>query len=161
MGAGTVLNCQDCGYQCNVRTGVGKRYSMTYREEIQAMKAGKYGKTRADFLAAHPDAVIDVAYKVVICPECGAFENVMDLSIYVPREGKNKDGYWVDEDGLIIPEWDFQAHCNKMMDYPRKCLDCHHTMVDCADEVALAMQGQLKCPKCHGKMEVNGMMMWD
>lgn len=161
MGAGAVLTCKDCGYQCDVRTGIGRGYSTTYHEELQAMKLGKYGKTRADFLATHPDAVIDVAYKVVICPECGAFKNVMDLAIYVPQEGKDEDCYWVDEDGLIIPHWDFQVHYDKVMDYHRKCPHCHRTMVDCEDEFAFAMQGKLKCPKCQGKMEVTGMIMWD
>ena len=48
MGNGFNWKCDDCGYTFKAFLGVGFMFPMVYRETVQDMKRGKFGKQDKD-----------------------------------------------------------------------------------------------------------------
>lgn len=113
MGAGGTYRCNKCGYEFSPLIGMGLLYPTVCEENMKKVKKGKFGERLKKFMEEHPEGKIDFKYVAVQCEDCGYYDCVMDLGMYLPNENKKTSP------GL----WNLQ-NCKKVEDYNHSCEDC-------------------------------------
>ena len=88
MGSGKVFHCNACGEEFSAMTGVGMVFPSIYEETVQDIRSGEYGEDWKKFFEEHPDGVVNCEKEPLICEECGVPKCEMNLSLYLPKEGR-------------------------------------------------------------------------
>lgn len=164
MGQGFGVKCKKCGYGFDACLGFGMLFPDVYQENVKKMKSGELGEEAKKFFDEHPNGVINSEQVVAKCRNCGNYDVVDDLTMYVPKAGvmplteeQIKDiGYFV--------ESDIKKSYVKFMDYPHKCSQCGGKSKVYKSFIKKAMKAELKCPKCEGAMGLDPermIIMWD
>lgn len=165
MGQGFNMVCPKCGYGIEAWLGVGMMYPLTYEKTIAAAEIGALGEQMANFLQEHPDGAIDASYVVGRCKKCGELENLMDLSMYLPKENFKPDkpkGRWSAsmpfEEAEYVSPWDLEEPYELFARYPHRCKKCGGEMKLFTEETI----GRIKCPRCKLRLEETAPpILWD
>lgn len=158
MGQEFEVRCNKCGYVFEACLGIGMTFPAVYEENVKRMKCGKLGLEAKAFFEQYLNGVINSEQVVARCKECGNYDVVDDLTMYIPKENANIP----DEVGYVFAE-DIKESYVKYMDYPHKCSECGGSSKVYKSFEKKAYNGTLKCPKCDGMMGLNleQLMMWD
>lgn len=167
MGQGYKMVCPKCGYEFNASFGVGMMFPAVYDETIQEGKRGELGEELQKFLLEHPDGAINASYVVSMCKKCGWLENIMDLSMYLPKNGfkpnKAKVRWSVAYPGTgieYVAPWDLsnKEHYELFAKYPHKCKRC-------GGDVEIFKEKErnyFRCPHCKIRLQDTGAILcWD
>jgi len=160
MGDGLFVKCSTCGFDFGVSLGAGMSFPTVYQENVKNMKRGKLGEEAKQFFQKYPNGVINSESCVAKCKECGNYDQVDALTMYMPKEGKENLPADI---GYIFAD-DINKSYTKYMDYPHKCSKCGGSSKVYKSFVKNAENGKLKCPKCKGLMGIdfdNWGFMWD
>ena len=144
MGQGGNYRCNKCGYELNAWTGVGFLYPMVCEENTEKAKKGELGEKLQKFFEEHPDGKLDCSKVLLRCEDCGAYDVVLALAMYIPKDGtKPNDAIW-DLDGY-----------KKIGSYKHVCEACGGNMKKVKKE------SELICPECGEQLELVDEVMWD
>ena len=139
-------------------------FPAVYAETVAKGKRGELGAELQKFLLEHPDGAIDASNVVGVCKKCGALENLIDLSMYLPTEGYTPEkpkGRWsvafpADDIDYVAPS-DLQGDYALFARYPHRCKQCGGEMKIFTEETI----GRIKCPRCKLRLEETGGILWD
>ena len=105
MGSGFGIICKHCNYEFRPYLGVGRLFPAVYNENVNRMKKGELGPEAKQFFIDHPDGVINSESVVAKCRRCGNYDEVDNLTMYIPKEGEEmpdvSDGIYEND----IPEF--------------------------------------------------------
>lgn len=152
-------------------------YPTVYRETMKDIRDGKYGAEMKRLANETELVTVDAEEKPYRCPDCGFIESTVCLDLYKPNdlEGARKVviGRWTagepslnDTVGSLgdWPYWTPGDYDNKekgdyvlLKKYEHMCPVCKKIM----EEFDLGHLDKYTCPKCGGKYEEVGGMLWD
>ena len=171
MGVGYDIYCDKCGYGlAHVLFGVGMLFPSTYSETMDDAHSGKLGEKIQTFLLEHPDGALDCSLVLAQCIYCGQCENVLDLTMYLPKNNapaKNPNQRWsvaMPFDGAdYVAPWDLKRHYKAFAAYPHKCKSCGGDMKLFSEEYFERHRHlKCRCPNCRGKLVLgSNLIMWD
>ena len=139
MGNGFGIKCKKCGYHYVAMDGIGYMFPVEYSDTVKDIREGKYGDEYKMFFEKHKDAAVNCGNETAVCTKCGHLDSVMNLSLYLPKDGNNSDG-------CVMPrvlEEDF----DKCLEYDHTCSECGGKMLIISPEDEIR-NGALKCPIC-------------
>ena len=137
------------------------------------------------FLDEHPDGAINAEKTLVRCSDCGKYDTVQDLTMFIPKEGYkheiNPDRIWSIAAPFrgydYVAPGDLKFHYDEYKKYPHKCNYCGGNMNIIplysykvnpkgrgVDEIIKEMQSEIKeieCPVCGEQMIVMEFINWD
>lgn len=157
MGTGYSLKCRKCGYGFSANLGVGFMFPLVYQETMEAGREGKLGKEVRQFLEEHPDGVLDCNAVMLQCTECGELGRAPDLSMYLPKEGREGASY--------VAPWNLDEY--KLIGrYDHRCSKCKGKMriiqeKELEQPVGNGNPTKVLCPKCKEPLWLDGILMWD
>ncbi len=167
MGLGYGYKCSGCGCDYNVWLGCGLRFSSTYKETIDDIKAGKYGEQWRNFFNEAQYMAVDAEQYLFICKECGKWEVDKNLSLYAPNNpesipGKRYGIKTVEEWGYIpyVMSYDLTHDYRLVHRYAHKCEKCGKNM-SMIGEKDLNKVNKLPCPKCGTINDIHDYVDWD
>lgn len=144
-----------------------------YQETINEIKNGKWGEEIQKFLIENPDAAFNVERVFGLCPNCGEYENTLDLTMYLPKENisqfeKDNHGRWSVafpfSSENYVTEWDLKKYYKRFSKYPHKCKNCG-SQLKIINEGCFSRYHEefnnLKCPRCKSFMINSGFGSWD
>ena len=138
--------------------GTGMLFPRLYTHTIKKIKKGKYGEEMKKFLEENPKGAINCNSEIVRCPKCGKLEEVLNLSMYVPRKN-NKD-----TDNSYVSPWELRGKYKKVKEYKHICPKCSTVMkkvkIKYNEFGEITGVEKLKCPKCDGVAEWDGEIGW-
>ena len=148
MGQGGTYKCNKCGYELNAWTGVGYIYPTVCKETTEQAKKGELGEELKKFFEEHPDGKINCEKVLVRCEDCGEYDVVMNLSMYIPKEGKAPN------DAI----WDLDGY--------KKLASYKHTCTACGGKMKTVKENEegfydLTCPECGEALEMGERILWD
>ena len=76
--------CQKCKIRIEAKFGIGMMFPTVYRNTVLKAKNGEIGEEIQKFFTENPNGAIDVSYVFGVCSECGQYEKILDLTMYVP-----------------------------------------------------------------------------
>ena len=174
MGVAYEIYCNKCGYGLNVSFGVGMGFPHVYEETINDAREGKLGEKIQTFLREHPDGAIDCSLVLAQCIYCGQCENVLDLTMYLPKENapkKNSHQRWSVAMPFIgaeyVSPWDLENYYKAFAEDPHTCKHCGGAMKVFSEEYFHRHHKsglKCKCPNCRGKLNIPKIcpvIMWD
>lgn len=140
--------------------GIGMMFPSLYKKIIKKIQQGKYGTGIKNFLEGNPKRVINCSSEIAYCSKCGSLEEVVNLSMYVPK----KNNQTVDI-SYVMPS-ELKRKYKKIKGYKHICSKCSTEMKkvkieedDCGEIIKIK---KLKCPKCDGVLKWNGdCNFWD
>ena len=156
MGSGFLIRCKKCSYEYRALLGFGMMFPKVYQETVYAIKEGKFGEDHRAFFAAHPDAAVNCEAYMAVCKECGEFDTVKSLSLFLPKHGDGKDI----NTGCLLSE-DLKADYRLAKKYDHKCSYCGGVLepVDLINELS---KKAVRCPKCKDEMQLtDAVIVWD
>ena len=161
MGTGYTYRCKTCGHSFSAYLGVGFLYPRLYQDVMTSARKGNLGKQAKRFLEENPYGAIDPKTVIAQCEDCGNYDAVMDLSMYVPKEGQPPrihKGNWTISDFDPEAEYVFEFDEYDLKElYEHRCTLCKgrlHILKEQEPEL-------LKCPKCGDDMIIEDVVMWD
>ena len=134
MGRGILFKCKNCKKRYSVQFGTGMLFSEVYKETVDAIDKGKYGKEWQQLLRDTPNVIVDVKLELYICDKCRNWNCEENLSLYSPNEAEG------------------------LKEYPHICSKCGSVMKRVDED---NMPNTLPCPKCGTENEMDSIMMWD
>ena len=158
MGSGYTVKCNKCGYSFQASLGCGRLFPTVYQENVEKMKKGELGPEAKEFFEKYPKGVINSERVIAKCKSCGNYDEVYDLTMYIPKDDDN-----VPNEVDFIWSNDIKKSYVKYMEYPHKCSRCGKKSKVYKSFDRKAFNGELKCPHCDGMMgvELGSMLMWD
>lgn len=182
MGDGRKYICKKCGYRLDATWGCGFMFPKVYAETKEKMLSGELGAEAKSFLEEHPDGAVDCEWTLAQCTECGQYETVMDLTMYIPKEGYVKkadpDRKWSTAapfKGADYVTWrNLRENYTVYKKYPHECSNCKGKMrllpLDIYDANAKNYfdaqkmneeVNHLRCPVCGEILSVSSIYNWD
>ena len=173
MGLECGCECPKCGYAFSAFVGVGFAYPKVYAEAVEKLKAGFYGAQGKEFFEAFPDGAISCENIVVQCNDCNSLMEVLDLSLYVPKDDFSKaklertvpwpsgfsgKGY------EYITRSELREHYMLFERYDHRCTKCngHTTIVPgFTENMSNKINRKFHCPECGNVLEIFPCGMWD
>lgn len=175
MGSSYLFHCMKCGYKFDAFLGTGFIYPVEYQQIMHDAAAGKYGESVREFLASHPDGVLNCDRVLLQCTCCDVLKVMPDLSMYVsgpdcssgPRDGgtaADSKGYW----NFAAP-WDLKEY-QLVSHYEHTCEKCGKPMKKVAVEERIPLarasgsdkrRTRIHCPVCRDKMYLDCISCWD
>ena len=166
MGDGGEYRCPKCGYRFVANLGVGFMFPSVYAKIVAKMKKGELGEEAKQFFMDHPDGAVNAENVLAVCEECGSYEVVPELSLYIPKTGyvhKRHGREDLDEEMAriidYVTQWELEEHYDKIGQLEQRCRSCDGKLkilggetYDCQD---------LTCPCCGETMVMDGIMFWD
>ena len=165
MGQGSGYRCPKCGYRLDAMLGAGFAYPHVYEETVAKMKSGELGEEAKQFFVDHPDGAVNAENELAVCKECGRYDTVPALKLYVPKEGyvHRPAGRWsvaVPAKGVsFVAPWDLEDHYVKVGQLKQHCQSCGGTL-KILSERTIARKG-LTCPCCGERLVEEEQMFWD
>ena len=74
MGMGYSYKCKKCGHEYSVFLGVGMMYPQVYRQKLDEIAEGAYGKEWMILFHKTPYAAINAEKIIYICSSCSRWE---------------------------------------------------------------------------------------
>lgn len=168
MGMGYGFKCKKCDYHFYGNVGVGFLFPKVYKEIINDMKCGKYGKKGIDFFNKYPQGAVNAEFTLARCTQCGELYNVKDLTFYIPKNNKklnNEHTKWSVSFPFIGEEYVTSSELkNDYIEYEKfnhTCLRCNSKLELICNEKLVTMEDNLKCPKCGDVLELDEVCHWD
>ena len=181
MGTGKIFICDKCGHEVHASWGAGFLFPQVYIDTIRQIKEGKHGPLIKSFIEEHPDGAVNAETTLARCDECGHYENVQDLTMYIPQNGYKRvvdperiwstSAYFKGAD--YIARYELEDHYIEYKKYPHKCKCCNGNMsiipltsysADSTgrdvDEIDSEIK-EIECPVCGEKMIVMSFINWD
>ncbi len=173
MGLDFGCECQKCGYTFYASVGSGIAYPKVYKETVEKLKTGFYGAQGKEFFEAFPDGAISCERIVVQCNDCNSLMEVLDLSLYVPKDGFSKEKLdrtvpW--SSGFsgkgyeCITEFELRENYELFEKYDHRCAKCNgHTTVvpGFTENMSNKINRKVRCPGCGTILEIELCGMWD
>ena len=156
MGNGYLIRCVNCNYEYRALLGYGMLFPTVYQETVEGIKEGKFGEEYQKFFEEHPDAAVNCEAYMAICQDCGAFDTVKSMSLFLP---KKSDGKTLNVGCLTFQ--DIKADYKIAKKYPHKCSSCGGNLkpIDLIDKLS---QKAVRCPVCKGEMQLTpDLLLWD
>lgn len=144
MGKSFTFRCKNCGHNLKFYFGISAQYPEKYLEIINDALIGNLGAEIQKFLIDNPRGVIDISRVMVNCENCGKFEMVRDLSMYLPKEN------YLQKNNPPLPE-DLKNDFEKIADYNHKCSYCGEP-VEIITAENFSPKIILRCPNCESEM---------
>ena len=163
MGNGLSFRCNKCGYEIVASYGIGYLFPITYKETVEAIKAGKYGQEWKELYEHTPGAAINAEMDFYTCSYCGSFANEPNLTMYAPNDPEisktHNERFSIShpaEGCEYVMLYELRENYRRVKAFIHKCPGCGKRMHK-------YKQGELlKCPECKsGIMEFDGMVCWD
>ena len=185
MGTGIGFICEICGYKVSARWGNGFLYPTVYQETVKDMTSGKHGFIAKVFFEEHPDGAINAELTLARCDNCGYYDNVKDLTMYVPKKGyvktEDPESIWSSaapfKGADYVSPTDLEKNYIPYQKYPHKCNCCGGDLNIIplytyqpdpngrgADELSAQLESELQeiiSPVCKGKMIPLEFIDWD
>ena len=79
--------CPKCNFNMKAKEGNGFHYPKLYQSIKNKMINGELGAEAKHFFEEHSDGAISVEYTLAQCNDCNELENVLDLTMYIPKPG--------------------------------------------------------------------------
>ena len=130
--------------------GIGMMFPSVYEKIIKQIKKGKYGAEIKNFLQENPKGAINCESEVAYCPKCGKLEEVVNLSMYIPK--KNNQNIDV---SYVMPS-ELQTEYKRVKEYKHICPKCSSEM-----KIIKSKKAEIKCPLCDGVLKINDGGCWD
>ena len=156
MGNGFLIRCKKCSYEYRALLGIGMLFPTVYQETVSGIKEGKFGEEYQKFFEEHPDAAVNCEAYMAVCQDCGAFDTVKSLSLFLPKKNEEKTLTF----GCLTFE-DLKADYKIAKKYPHKCSSCGGDLkpIDLIDELS---KKAVRCPKCKDEMQLTeDLLLWD
>ena len=157
MGEGRTYKCPKCGYELDVRYGSGFMFPTVYKETVAKMKKGELGAEAQQFFEEHPDGAISVDDILAQCKECGQYETVRELTMYVPKPGHVHSAPAEGVDYVL--DYELEENYKVFQKYPHRCRSCGGKMKLISERTLKGKE--LVCPCCGEAMEITDMLLWD
>ena len=145
MGKSFTFQCKDCGHKLKFYFGISAEYPERYQEILNAALTGNLGAEIQKFLIKNPAGAIDISRVLANCDNCGKFEMVRDLSMYLPTEN------FTQKNNPPLPE-DLKKNFVKFADYQHKCSYCGEPVEIITEENFFDKKIILQCPNCDSEM---------
>ncbi len=168
MGTVYPMICDKCGHNFRASFGVGFLFPSVYAEVTVSAKSGELGAELKKFFTEHPNGAIDVSNIFGVCKQCGEFDNVKNLSMYLPaddfspaeRQGRWSVAFPFERAEYVAPK-DLKEHYKLFAKYPHKCKHCGGEM-EIFNEDDFAVKDNFECPRCHNKLVPGDeIIFWD
>lgn len=145
MGKSYVFQCKNCGHKLKFYFGISAQYPEKYLEILNDAIIGKLGEEIQKFLIENPSGVLDISRVMAICKNCGEFEMVRDLTMYLPDEKflQNKN---------VPPLPEEMKNFIKIAEYNHKCSHCGENVAIITEENFFDKKIILRCPNCDFEM---------
>jgi len=185
MGIGRGFTCPRCGSKVSAVWGSGFKYPLVYQETVQGIKEGQYDEVSKIFLKEHPDGAINAEKTLARCEKCGNYDNVQDLTMFIPKEGYihtiDPNQIWSTSAHFkgadYVSPYDLSIHYIEFKRYPHKCKRCGGAMhiipfysysIDPkgrgVEEICKQIESgirSIECPECGEDMVVLEFVDWD
>lgn len=179
MGDCISFKCDRCGYDFNAFIGYGFGYPVMYCKTIEDVRSGAYGEHVKEFVETFPEGTLNCEQIIVRCIECGNYENVTDLTMYIPKEGYVRPPKIIKEDKQRerrphqkplkskdepFPTWEDVPNLKNYRvfeKYDHKCSKCGGTSIKVSDYKDHDLKEQLICPKCGKEIKCTFSGWWD
>ena len=148
--------CEKCGYEEEIFLGSGGFwYTKSYPQIVSAAIDGEFGTEIQKIFKAHPNAAVSYSKVLVECNNCGKHENIIDLSVYLPKN----EGF--DNERKLINFLNLDKCYNRVAKFEPKCKTCGGD-VKIFDEDNLDLEDvTLSCPNCQSLMTGDWVGVWD
>lgn len=165
MGAGYVIKCNNpfCKFERHLFAGIGMRFPAIYEEVLEKARKGEFSQEHADFLREHPDGALDAERKIFQCKCCGYYFTDYDLSMYLPKDGIEKNpskGRWSvafpAEGRHYVSPYALSSGYKLYRAQSHYCPKCNGEAIETEDVKDVSE----KCPNCGKKLEVHS-VLWD
>lgn len=146
MGKSFTFHCKNCGHNLKFYFGISAQYPEKYQEILNDALIGNLGAEIQKFLIEKPAGAIDISRVLAKCENCGHYEMVRDLTMYLPKEN-----FLQNKDCLPLPE-DMKNNFDKFADYHHKCSYCGEPVEIITAENFFDSKITLQCPNCDSEM---------
>lgn len=134
-------------------------FPIVYKEIVEKMKKGNYGKQGVDFFEKYPYGAINAEKVIAQCIQCKELYTVPDLTMYIPKnyeeieilKGISSHQY---DDQYVTPN-DLNKQYKKIAKYKHSCPNCQGEL-----KIVKNLKS-LKCPRCSEIMTLSGFGLWD
>lgn len=173
MGLICGCECPKCGYTFSAFVGIGFTYPKVYAEAVEKLKTGFYGAQGKEFFEAFPDGAITCEKIVVQCNDCNSLMEVLDLSLYVLKDGVSKEKIertvpWSSgfsgEGYEYVTEFELRKNYELFEEYDHRCRKCNGptTVVPgFTENMSKKKNRKMPCPECGNVLKIQSWATWD
>ena len=152
MGKVYSLHCKKCNFKFEFNFGIGMLYPVIYEKTIISAKNGELGENIKQFFIENPDGVIDISKVLARCTQCGQYELVQDLSLYLSKDIKEKYPIF----GRLKDNYKLFSK------YQHYCKICNGEMkIFKEEDLKKHNKNDFICPICNNKMIIKNCGFWD
>lgn len=168
MGEIYECNCKKCEYKFTYYDGLGFRFPYEYRKTVSLIKDGKYGEEAKKFFEENEYAAVNVNPSLTICDECKEYVQMLDLGLYLPKDGyvpSNKKTRWnagdAEEIKDYVTSYDLTRHYKRILSIKQYCPTCGKEIKKVSNLQQKIRKRKMKCPKCNEEMSIDFGGFWD
>ena len=148
--------CEKCGHEEEIYLGSGKFwYRKNYPQMISSAIDGEFGTEIQKTFKDHPNASVAYSKNLVKCGDCGRHENLIGLSVYLPKNDGFASG------GKIINLLDIDKCYNRVATFEHKCKFCGGDVETFTEDTFDVEETPLQCPDCQSLMVGDWFGTWD
>ena len=150
------FSCEKCGYEENISLGNGGYwYAKVYPQIVSDAVDGKFGVEIQNILKKYPNAAVTYSKVLVKCTNCGKHENILGLSVYLP-----KDKGFVNENKLVN-FFNIDKCYDLVAKFEPKCNFCGGNVEIFYEDNFDVEEITLNCPDCKSLMTGDFGGIWD
>jgi len=148
--------CEKCGHEEEIYLGSGKFwYRKNYPQMISSAIDGEFGTEIQKTFKDHPNAAVFYSKILVQCTDCGKHENILGLSVYLPKN----EGF-VNEN-KFVNFLDIDKCYNRVAKFEPKCKFCGGEVENFLEDTFDVEETPLQCPDCQSLMTGEFVGTWD
>lgn len=152
MGKSYTFQCKKGKYKLYANLGVGMSFPRVFAKIMCKARNGEFGEVPQKFLLENPNGVLDVSNVLAKCVQCGQYDIVPDLTMYLPKNPcHNKD---------FPMTWELREHYKIFAEYQHKCKQCGGNVEIFKETDFETWKCKITCPYCQGQMGV-AKGVWD
>ena len=146
MGSYYQFQCKKGKFALCANLGFGMMFPRVYESIMNSARQGELGEDVRKFLLEHPDGVLDVANVLAKCVDCGQYEIVHDLTMYLPKDVAHKEKFSFG--------WQLREYYELFSKYRHKCRHCGGDVEIFREEDFKRWRNKITCPYCGGQTGV-------
>ena len=147
--------CKKCKYRLETSLGIGMMFPLVYKNIVEKSKNGELGEEIQKFFIDNPNGVVDVENVLGFCEECGEYETIKDLTMYVPKTNYEESA----KDYVFYR--DLKEHYKIFKEYRHKCKNCGSDLKIVLHEESDKHKRNIICPICKKYMIKKFFGYWD
>ena len=130
-------------------------FPKVYRDTVLKAKNGELGEEIQKFFIENLNGAIDISNVLGICSECGQYEKILDLTMYIPKKN------------IELPEKDYhyymelEQYYEVFREYPHKCKKCSGNLKIVLHDESKKYKKNILCPNCKKYMIKKFIGYWD